>query len=596
MTDNQLRKEEDTVNNSHIRYEALHPLVEEILEKLSERIGVNTLFFALNDSYSNFVVKAINQERQLIEEGSTHVFQHVLCKLVVDETDGKVSINELLNDPLTVNHPVTKALGNGSFLGVAIKNAENEKIGTLCAFDDQPFDFKEQDIALVERYADIISKSINVETYVIKDALTDVYNERYMNRLISSVTIHPAFLMVLNLDRFHAINATHGYRSGNEVLREIANRLKYVPLPNHVVGRMDGNEFVVLAALEQEQEFEQHAEEYARIVTEAIEQPIVGVADEPIHVTASSGVSLLTGDMASRQTQIYAAEALMQQVKHDGKRRTSFVNPNRHAEQHPFASVLESELSHALERGQFELYYQWIVDAKQEHYVAVEALLRWNHPVLGFVSPTDFIPIAEKMEIFPDIGRFTICQAILDQRRLEETFGRKISVAVNLSANQFESDQLFSELIRLTEESYFPNERLILEIREEVLQTRRRFAIKRLEQLRQAGYRLTVDHFGSHYASLNSLLRLPVQAVKLDPIFTRRLVQNQLERSMIRSVHSLTSTLNIALVIQEVETPSQLQHIQTLDELLYVQGYEVHHPQPIDQLLVEDIIRGRAEV
>ncbi|HBF57841.1 MAG TPA: diguanylate cyclase, partial [Exiguobacterium sp.] len=205
-------------------------------------------------------------------------------------------------------------------------------------------------------------------------------------------------------------------------------------------------------------------------------------------------------------------------------------------------------------------------------------------------------PIAEKMEIFPEIGRFTIRQAILDQRRLEETFGRKISVAVNLSASQFESDQLFSELLRLTEESYFPGERLILEIREEVLQTRRRFAMKRLEQLRQAGYRLTVDHFGSHYASLNSLLRLPVQAVKLDPIFTRRLVQNQLERSMIRSVHSLTSTLNIALVIQEVETASQLQQIQVLDEQLYVQGYEVHHPQPIEQLLIEDIVRGRAEV
>ncbi|MGI1805298.1 EAL domain-containing protein [Exiguobacterium sp. TDN 0502] len=584
------------MNNSHIRYEALHPLVEEVLEKLSERIGVNTLFFALNDSYSNFVVKAINHERQLIEEGSTHVFQQVLCKLVVDETDGKVSINELLHDPLTVNHPVTIALGNGSFLGVAIRNAENEKIGTLCAFDDRPFDFKEQDVALVERYADIISKSINVETYVIKDALTDVYNERYMNRLISSVTIHPAFLMVLNLDRFHTINATHGYRVGNEVLRKIAERLKYLPLPNHVVGRMDGNEFVILAELEQEQDFEQDAKTFADLIMGAIEKPIVGITDQPIQVTASSGVSLLTGDMTNRQTQIYAAEALMQQVKHEGKRRTSFVNPDRSVEQHPFASVLEVELSHAMERGQFELYYQWIVDAKQEHFVAVEALLRWNHPVLGFVSPSDFIPIAEKMKIFPDIGRFTICQAIQDQRRLEAAFGRKISVAVNLSANQFESEKLFSELIRLSEESYFPKERLILEIREEVLQTRRRFAINRLEQLRHAGYRLTVDHFGSHYASLNSLLRLPVQAVKLDPIFTRRLVQNQLEQSMIRSVHSLTSVLNIALVIQEVETASQLQQIQLLNEQLYVQGYEVHHPQPIEQLLIEDVVRGRSEV
>ncbi|WP_214845451.1 EAL domain-containing protein [Exiguobacterium sp. S90] len=574
------------MKNAQSRYEALHPLVEEILGKLSEKIGVNSLFFALNDSSSNFIVKAINQNQELIEEGSTHVFNHVLCKLVIDENAGKLQINELLTSPLTVDHPVTKALGNGSFLGVAIKNADNEKIGTLCAFDDRPYDFSAGDLALIEHYADIISKSISVETYVIKDALTDVYNERYMNRLISSVTIHPAFLMVLNLDNFHAVNAKFGYRVGNRVLQVLADRLKYVPIPNHVVGRKDGNEFIILAPLD-EREFEQTGAMYADYIMAAIEAPIADIGFEPIHLTASSGVSLLTGDYTNRQTQVYAAEALMQQVKLDGKNGMLFVNQQREFEQHPFASVLEEELTHALERGQFELYYQRILDMKRGVTVAVEALLRWNHPVLGFVSPTDFIPIAERMGVFGDIGRFTIRQAIADRERFEAEFDLPVSVAVNLSASQFQSNQLLEELLSFSKQANFKQDRVVLEIREEVLQTGRKKAIERLELLRSAGYRLTVDHFGSHYASLNSLLHLPVQAVKLDPIFTRRLAQNQLEQSMIRSVYALTEALGVSLVIQEVETLSQYKQVEMLGERLYVQGHYLHHPQPLDKLITD---------
>ena len=279
-----------------------------------------------------------------------------------------------------------------------------------------------KDIELVENYANIISKSISVETYVIKDALTDVYNERYMNRLISSVTNQSTFLMVLNLDNFHAINATYGYRVGNKVLQEIASRLKYVPILDHVVGRMDGNEFIVLAPID-EAEFAEHGNTYANWIIEAIERPIEGISHEPIRLTASSGVSLLTGDYMNRQTQVYAAEALMQQVKLDGKAGTLFVNQTRELEQHPFEHVLEKELGQALARGQFELYYQRIFNAKLGHTVAVEALLRWNHPVLGFVSPADFIPVAERMGSFGQIGRFTVCQAITDSVRLEKEIG-----------------------------------------------------------------------------------------------------------------------------------------------------------------------------
>ncbi len=574
------------MDNMQMRYEALHPLVEEILKKLSEEIGVNTLFFALNDLNSNFIVKAINQEKELIGEGTTHVYQHVLCKLVIDETDGKIQINELLADPHTSNHPVTKSLGNGSFLGVAIKNAENEKIGTLCAFDDKPYDFDAKDIALVENYANIISKSISVETYVIKDALTDVYNERYMNRLISSVTNQSTFLMVLNLDNFHAINATYGYRIGNKVLQEIASRLKYVPIIDHVVGRMDGNEFVVLAPID-EAEFMEHGNTYANWIIEAIERPIEGISHEPIRVTASSGVSLLTGDYMNRQTQVYAAEALMQQVKLDGKAGTLFVTQNRALEQHPFEHVLEKELGQALARGQFELYYQRIFNAKLGHTVAVEALLRWNHPILGFVSPADFIPVAERMGSFGQIGRFTVCQAITDSVRLEQELGHPVTISINLSASQFQSDEMLADLLTVANQPLFKRDRIVLEIREEVLQTGRRKAISRLESLRQVGYRLSVDHFGSHYASLNSLLRLPVQSVKLDPIFTRRLAQNQLEQSMLQSVYALTQALNIALVIQEVETVSQFRQITLLGEKLYVQGHYLHHPQPIANLIAD---------
>ena len=416
------------MDNSQMRYEALHPLVEDILNQLSEKIGVNTLFFALNDSNSNFIVKAINQGKELIEEGTTHIFQHVLCKLVIDETDGKIQINELLANPMTSHHPVTQTLGNGSFLGVAIKNANNEKIGTLCAFDDQPYEFSETELEMIENYANIISKSISVETYVIKDALTDVYNERYMNRLISSVSSQPTFLMVLNLDNFHAINAKYGYRIGNQVLQEIASRLKYVAIPEHVVGRMEGNEFIVLAPLEQA-DFTDQGRTFAESIIQAIEEPIKNLADEPIRLTASSGVSLLTGDHMNRQTQVYAAEALMQQVKLDGKAGILFVDQQREVEQHPFNRVLEQELEQALERGQFELYYQRIFNAKLGQTVAVEALLRWNHPVLGFVSPVDFIPIAERTGKFSQIGHFTIAQAISDSVRLETELGRPVTIS-----------------------------------------------------------------------------------------------------------------------------------------------------------------------
>ena len=146
---------------------------------------------------------------------------------------------------------------------------------------------------------------------------------------------------------------------------------------------------------------------------------------------------------------------------------------------------------------------------------------------------------------------------------------------------------MLADLLAFANQPPFKRDRIVLEIREEVLQTGRRQAIGRLESLRQAGYRLSVDHFGSHYASLNSLLRLPVQSVKLDPIFTRRLAQNQLEQSMLQSVYALTQALNIALVIQEVETVSQFRQITLLGEKLYVQGHYLHHPQPIANLIAD---------
>ena len=144
------------------RYEPLHPLVEDALQQLGERIGVNSIFFALNDMKHNFIIKALNKSETLIEEGSTHIFQYVLCQLVVEESSEVFVIDDLSNNPGTKEHPITVALGDGAFLGVSVKNADNETIGTLCAFDSKPYQFDEHQIEEIRHFGEIISKSIFV--------------------------------------------------------------------------------------------------------------------------------------------------------------------------------------------------------------------------------------------------------------------------------------------------------------------------------------------------------------------------------------------------------------------------------------------------
>jgi len=360
-------------------------------------------------------------------------------------------------------------------------------------------------------------------------------------------------LLFVDLDGFSGVNDALGHSAGDELLVQAAQRLRGAVRNHDLVARLGGDEFtVILTDLRDAGD----AAAVARHVIEVLSRPYL-VAHTESFISASIGIALFPDDGTTAQDLLRNADMAMYQAKERGRGiHVFFEEPmNREAQ---LRASLDRELRHAIEAREFMLHYQPQLDLRSDRVVAVEALIRWQHPVRGLVSPAQFIPIAEKLGLIDKIGEWLLGEACTRFMAWQAEGLRLDYISVNVSPRQFRQRNFPDLVAGALRNADMPPERLQLEITESMLIDASGAADSTLALLVRLGVRLAIDDFGTGYSSLSYLKHLPVGTIKLDQSFIRDIAMSEEARAIARSLIAMVQALRKEIVVEGVETPEQL--------------------------------------
>jgi diguanylate cyclase (GGDEF)-like protein len=395
-------------------------------------------------------------------------------------------------------------------------------------------------------------------------------------------------VLLLSLDQFKKVNDTLGYALGYRLLREVTERLASCVPEVETVARFEGDEFALLLT---QIGGTDGVVEVIRQLGDALRLPFTLDGHE-VFVTASIGISLYPRDGEDGPTLLKNAGAVLYRAKQQGGDNYQFYAAGINAGALERLS-LENSLRRALERSEFEVYYQPQVEFKTGMVVGTEALVRWRHPELGLVPPAEFIPLAEDTGLIVPIGEWVLHTACAQGKVWQSVGFAHLSVAVNLSARQFQQQTLSETVVRILEETGLSPRRLGLELTESSIIRNAESAGRTLDELKAMGIKIAVDDFGMGYSSLGYLKRLPIAVLKIDRSFVREVTTDPDDAALVTAIVTLAHNLRLKVIAEGVETEEQLRFLKTLgcDEW---QGYLYSKPLPAEafrQLLLEG---GRA--
>jgi diguanylate cyclase (GGDEF)-like protein len=431
-----------------------------------------------------------------------------------------------------------------------------------------------------------------VEYLAYHDGLTALPNRSLFNKLLSQAVSlakrHGRQLAVafIDLDRFKQINDTLGHEAGDELLKEVANRLKGCLRESDTVARLGGDEFVVLMT---ELGDERYAATVAQKIITAIAKPFV-LLGQDFRVTASIGISSYPKDGQDEQTLTKNADIAMYQAKEDGKNNFQFYSERLNANSLQ-RLALESSLRHALERNEFQLYYQAKRDIATGQITGMEALLRWQHPDLGMVAPMLFIPVAEETGLIIPIGKWVLQTACLQNVNWQKQGRTRLRIAVNLTARQFADEHLLRDVDAILKSTGMEAGLLELEIHESLLIQDIEKTLRILTDLKSMGIKIAIDDFGTGYSSLATLQRFPLDTIKIDRSYIRDIATRGEDSNLTQAIISMGKSLSLTVVAQGVETKEQADFLRdhACDEF---QGFYFNKPMSAVQftelLLAQD--------
>jgi diguanylate cyclase (GGDEF)-like protein len=396
---------------------------------------------------------------------------------------------------------------------------------------------------------------------------------------------HLSALLFIDLDQFKQVNDTLGHPCGDQLLCAVAARLRDMLRPEDFVARFGGDEFVVF---QQNIRSAEDAAMLARRVVDHLSERYK-IDDHLVEIGASIGIAM-TSFGVSADTLLKNADMALYRAKADGRGTFCFFRDEL-AQAVESRRILELDLRKALANEEFELYFQPLVNLKSGKITTCEALLRWNHPVRGTVSPVDIIPVAEDMGLIVDLGRWILRKACLECMKWPDG----VSVAVNFSPQQFHQRDLLSEVRYALEVSALPAHRLEIEITESSLLRNTQLTHDVLSQLRAIGVRISLDDFGTGYSSLSYLHNFPLQKVKIDRSFLEG-IDTARPLTLLRGVARLSADLGMSVVVEGIETNEQLELISADGTVTEAQGYLFSRPVPairVRQLL--NASHGRRE-
>ncbi len=423
-----------------------------------------------------------------------------------------------------------------------------------------------------------------LERLATRDVLTELPNRALLKTSLAqrladrrSQASHAVFF--IDLDNFKQVNDSLGHAAGDVLLKELAVRLTECLRPGDTVARLGGDEFVVVAECPGGQA---SAAGLAEKLCRTLDRPLL-LKGHDVKVTASIGVSMHPEDGNSSEALLQSADTALYRAKAAGGGTYCFFTAEMGAASRA-RMAMQTALRHALDRGELEVYYQPRAHLQSAEITGVEALLRWTHPELGAVSPSEFIPLAEEIGLIDSIGEWVLMQATAQAQAWNVHYGRPLKVSVNLSARQIRKNKLLASVTRALQASGLPAGRLELELTESALMEDTTLAAELLTELKALGLRLSVDDFGTGYSSLAYLCRFPLDSLKLDRSFLMQVQQDETNRwRMAAAVINLAHTLNLSVVAEGVESDEHLAFLRTTvcDE---VQGTAISEPLAAAQL------------
>jgi len=434
---------------------------------------------------------------------------------------------------------------------------------------------------MVRTYTDITARVAAEELLGLaasQDQLTGLANRNGFNTgldlaLAAAKRTNTEFaVLCIDLDRFKAVNDTFGHAAGDELLSQVAQRMRSVGRSSDLIGRLGGDEFaIVLPGANQA-----GAEQACLRLLELLRMPYV-LGSRTARICASIGLAIYPGDGGTAEQLLTNADTALYQAKAAGRNAwCAYASADGQREQQRM--LLEQDLRAAVASEQFTLAYQPICDGVTSEPVGFEALMRWTHPRRGAVSPAEFIPIAEQTGLIIPLGRWVIEIACAEAA----AWALPLNISVNLSPAQFRDTDLLGFIQDVLKRTGLPPARLDLEVTEGLLLDDVEDVVKTMQALRAMGIRMVLDDFGTAHSNLSYLRGFPFDTVKIDRSFLRALSSDPQARALVEAILAMARALGLDVVGEGVETPEQLALLSHL-KCRWVQGYLLGRPAPSEE-------------
>jgi diguanylate cyclase (GGDEF)-like protein len=441
--------------------------------------------------------------------------------------------------------------------------------------------------ALIAQTAQRMAQQERMRVLAQTDEMTGLVNRAHFHYLLDRACEQcpPSCtfgVLYIDLDQFKPINDAFGHAAGNVVLKTFAARLRQVAPDSAVVARLGGDEFAMMTGYGLD-----------ACAVEALAQKVGASARELFHymgheltVSASIGISMFPEHGANTAQLLHAADAAMYASKRNGRNRVSHYSDAQGAEQDVLAKqlIMLSELQHALQRGEFFLVYQPIMDAHAEALPAVEALIRWRKADGTIVPPDQFIPVAEQSRLIVHLGRWVVQQVCRDLPRMHAAGMHGVKVHINMAAPEFLDDSLPSELLATVRAARVDPSSLQIELTESVVMSHIDTSLPIMRRLAQLGFEISLDDFGMGYSSLSLLKTLPIASLKIDRIFLEGVPRERDDCAIVRTMLDLGRNMGISVIAEGVENDAQLGYLRQFG-CTQVQGYLVGRPMALPELL-----------
>ena len=436
----------------------------------------------------------------------------------------------------------------------------------------------------------IAEDTINFQAY--HDLLTNLPNRALLrDRLSLAITQakreeEMLAVMFLDLDRFKNINDSLGHVVGDELLQQVSTRLKSCIREGDTLARFGGDEFTLL--LPKIAKGKEDVSKIAEKINEVLKNPFM-IENNELYVSASIGIAIYPRDGANMDSLIKHADIAMYNVKDTGKNNYRFYSDDMTTPYFQNLS-LETGIHKALENDEFDLMYQPQINIKTGEIVGVEALLRWDHPEHGAITPAEFIPFAEETGMIVEIGHWVLRAACAQLKHWRDIGLPEIRMSINMSARQLAEKQIVKHISRLLKDYNIPGHCLVIEITENTIMSDMDSVVHKLKALSKKGVDIAIDDFGTGYSSLSYLHKLPIQTLKIDRAFIKEVNMKHSGNSIINTIVAMARGLNLNVIAEGVETQQQLDYLVEID-CSEAQGFLFGKPLTADiitQLLMQE--------